>query len=70
MFDVMWEMQEGRCDICRTALTKDRYTHVDHDHANGEVRGLLCMHCNQMLGGARDDPELLARGIQYLKPVA
>ena len=70
MFDIILEVQEGLCDICKNPLTKDRYTHVDHDHVTDEVRGLLCMHCNQMLGGARDNPALLLRGVQYLNPLA
>ncbi len=54
--------QNGLCAICRTAPA----VHVDHDHATGEVRGLLCFRCNAALGQFDDCPETLVRAARYL----
>lgn len=55
--------QSGRCAICTTPL---RRPYVDHDHATGIVRGLLCNGCNLAVGMFRDDPARLAAAIAYL----
>lgn len=39
--------QDGMCALCRGEM---RRVVVDHDHANGHVRGLLCDRCNLLLG--------------------
>lgn len=64
--------QGGLCAICRRPQTgrwKSRLKQlgVDHDHVTGEIRGLLCDGCNHGLGSFRNDPALLAAGIDYLK---
>lgn len=61
----MFAAQDGACAICTEPLG-DR-PHVDHDHATGDVRGLLCPHCNWMLGNAKDSPANLRRAALYLE---
>ena len=57
--------QDGKCAICRGEPTARNF-HVDHCHTSGRVRGLLCHHCNTMLGLAADDPARLLAAVQYL----
>lgn len=62
------EDQSGRCDICGADKPGGKGSwHVDHDHATGAVRGLLCLRCNALLGHARDDESILERAIMYLR---
>src|SRR4051794_21900613 len=61
--DLMLEAQGGLCAICRTAPA----AHVDHDHATGAVRELLCFNCNGGLGQFRDDPLLLHAAAYYVQ---
>lgn len=59
------ELQGGRCAICRRWPGKRRLA-VDHCHATGTVRGLLCMRCNAGLGLFRDDFEAMQAAADYL----
>jgi hypothetical protein len=60
--------QQHRCAICKT-LDKGKYDrfHIDHCHSTKIVRGLLCHHCNLMLGNAKDSVTTLNNAIAYLK---
>lgn len=54
--------EQGRvCAICRQPQGRGWDLAVDHDHATGAVRGLLCGKCNVAPGLLRDDPDLLWR---------
>jgi hypothetical protein len=39
---------------------------VDHCHATGRVRGLLCNECNTALGYLKENPELFLAAIDYI----
>lgn len=63
--EAMRSAQNNQCPICDRPLT-DVYT-IDHCHAEGYVRGLLCHRCNSGLGMFEDNPELFARAVDYLE---
>ncbi len=66
-WDKRFAEQGNRCRICFATEPGGKYSwHTDHDHATGRIRGILCCHCNRMLGGARDNPETLQKAIEYL----
>lgn len=58
--------QGGCCAICRRSEPASKTLDVDHCHATGRVRGLLCTSCNRMIGHSFDNPETLARAATYL----
>lgn len=73
-YEAMLEKQSHVCAICLQPETRrHRYGDepkklaVDHDHATGRVRGLLCDSCNNMLGRAKDNPDILRRAADYLE---
>lgn len=63
--EAIFVVQGEKCDICGV-FGDDVVWHTDHDHKTKKFRGVLCNLCNNMLGMARDNPEILRRGIEYL----
>jgi Recombination endonuclease VII len=61
-YDQMVAHQDGRCAICQQ---KDKLG-VDHDHATGKVRELLCNKCNIALAHIRDDVRIARALANYL----
>jgi hypothetical protein len=61
----MIEEQGGLCVICQRQLGDK--PHVDHDHATGQVRGILCFNCNGGLGQFGDDILRLQQAVEYLR---
>lgn len=51
MFEAMYFDQDGKCAI---ASCSREACAIDHDHATGRVRGLLCRGCNVALGFMED----------------
>lgn len=73
-YDQLWAAQGGVCAACGAAVTEldprtktVKYLDVDHDHATGRVRGLLCNPCNIALGLLKDDPARCRALAQYIE---
>lgn len=69
-YEAMLTAQGGGCAICGNTENvggNGRWLSVDHDHALGHIRGLLCGACNIALGQMRDRPDLLRRAATYLE---
>lgn len=62
------------CEICGTTDFGKQGPCVDHDHeccpdkktCGKCIRGVLCSHCNRMLGCAKDNAKILKQAIKYL----
>lgn len=67
-YDELLASQGGCCAICgaEKAGGRGRF-HVDHCHATGKIRGLLCHGCNIGLGSFRDDAAVMRRAADYLE---
>ena len=65
-YERMLDEQGGGCAICAAAEPDSGSLHVDHHHGSGEVRGLLCVSCNNALGAFRESHEHLRRATDYL----
>lgn len=65
-YNLMFEKQQGLCAICNRP-EKNKKLAVDHCHATGRVRGLLCSKCNQALGMLDDNIEFMRKAINYLQ---
>lgn len=63
----MLEDQGFKCAICSSSDPGFKDWYVDHCHRTENVRGLLCHHCNCMLGFARDNPATLLGAVEYLR---
>jgi hypothetical protein len=67
-FSRMLAAQNGRCAICRAPTPgANGAFRIDHDHATGKVRGLLCHGCNVALGLFKESPRVLDEAAKYLR---
>lgn len=68
-YDARLLAQDGCCAICKGEEPQARRGEnwsVDHDHATGVVRGLLCGSCNVGLGNFKDSVANLLAAAEYL----
>lgn len=55
------------CEICGQGPSPKQYRlHIDHNHATGKIRGILCHWCNKAIGGIRDNSDIARRIADYL----
>lgn len=70
-FEAMRVAQGGVCAICneperRMMYGRLAYLSVDHDHATGKVRALLCHACNVAIAPIEDEP-FRTKALAYLR---
>jgi hypothetical protein len=65
-YDRILTSQGGKCAICKGGTSK-RHFAVDHNHKNGQIRGLLCARCNTGLARFMDNITTLRRATRYMK---
>lgn len=70
-YDQYLELLDSQGGVCAICSGKERHPtkknlSVDHCHSTGEVRGLLCGHCNTALGLFKDNVKLIEKAKEYL----
>lgn len=68
-YERMRAEQGDCCAICKTTDKRSPWGEwpIDHCHATGVVRGLLCGSCNRALGLLADDPEIMRAAAAYVE---
>ena len=73
-YEHMFTEQGGVCAICgkpeTTTSSRSRRVKmlsIDHDHATGKIRALLCNNCNRGIGLFGDDMEVMMNAVEYLR---
>ena len=65
----LWARQRGLCKCCGNELPFEK-AKVDHCHATGAIRAILCNPCNQALGLLLDSPDRCYKAAAYLERFA
>lgn len=63
-YTAMYKDQHGLCAVVSCGRKADV---VDHNHATGAVRGLLCAQCNSAAGLLQDSPDVVESLADYLR---
>lgn len=72
-YEEMLRACAGRCPCCKVPFSAliGATPVVDHCHTRGHVReavrGIICAHCNFVIGHANDDPGILRACASYLE---
>jgi hypothetical protein len=68
-YEALLQRQNGVCAICGRDNIKGNQKRdlvVDHCHATGKVRGLLCDLCNTAIGKMQDSSAILRKAAAYI----
>lgn len=66
-FNAMLNFQGNKCDICKISFENLKDIHIDHNHDNNKIRGLLCGNCNTGIGLLKENIEIMQKAINYIK---
>lgn len=73
-YKTMEKSQGARCAVCQRPESaksnktgKTRRLAVDHDHATGEVRALVCLRCNLLVWALEDNHTTLTAIAVYIQ---
>ena len=62
-----YERSHTVCEICgKVWIAGTERLCIDHDHTTGKIRGILCKHCNHVLGHSREQINILDNAKAYL----
>jgi hypothetical protein len=63
-FRQMYEDQQGQCACCGIPIMLEKCD-IDHNHATGQIRSLVCRKCNIMIGHIENGEYMTA--VKYLE---
>jgi hypothetical protein len=63
-YNNLWQAQHGLCAVGGEPLMR---VNVEHSHATGRVRGLVCTKHNLLLGLIEQDVDVAKRAMAYLE---
>jgi hypothetical protein len=67
-YEEMMQTQNAKCAICGVDFsTLSRRPAIDHNHATGEVRALLCNPCNARVGFVETEATYRVAVLSYLE---
>lgn len=66
-YQAIWDFQGGRCPITGRELGDKSAPHIDHDHVEGHVRGIVTAYANTRLIGRLRDWRTAQNLADYLK---
>jgi Recombination endonuclease VII len=67
--DIETRRHKANCEICNVLASETvrGILYIDHDHATGKYRGLLCDDCNQAISRLKDSVQIVMNAAKYLE---